>query len=66
MNSILIGDAKAKVMWLLVRLGGVAIFYPWNIELEQVHLVCVFLTDLFNTVGTCYALRSRDSSGLSS
>ncbi|KAJ7320887.1 hypothetical protein DFH08DRAFT_388896 [Mycena albidolilacea] len=48
MNSILVGDAKAKVMWLLV------------------HLVCVFLTDLFNTVGTCYALRSRDSSGLSS
>ncbi|KAJ7902551.1 hypothetical protein B0H14DRAFT_3422048 [Mycena olivaceomarginata] len=48
MNSILVGNAKAKVMWLLV------------------HLVCVFLTDLFNTVGTCYALRSRDSSGLSS
>ncbi|KAF7356452.1 hypothetical protein MVEN_00978300 [Mycena venus] len=48
MNSILIGDAKAKVMWLLV------------------HLVCAFMTDFFNTVGTCYALRSRNSSGLES
>ncbi|KAJ7654523.1 hypothetical protein DFH06DRAFT_1329791 [Mycena polygramma] len=48
MNSILIGDAKAKVMWLLV------------------HLVCAFLTDFFITVGTCYALRSRNSSGLAS
>ncbi|KAF8216684.1 hypothetical protein K438DRAFT_2081459 [Mycena galopus ATCC 62051] len=48
MHSILIGDAKAKVMWLLV------------------HLVCAFLTDLFNTLGTCYALRSRNSSGLAS
>ncbi|KAJ6581675.1 hypothetical protein B0H19DRAFT_1251856 [Mycena capillaripes] len=48
LNSILIGDAKAKVMWLLV------------------HLICAFLTDFFNTVGTCYALRSRNSSGLAS
>ncbi|KAJ7255452.1 hypothetical protein B0H12DRAFT_1323192 [Mycena haematopus] len=48
MNSILVGDAKAKVMWLLV------------------HLVCAFLTDLGNTVGTCYALHRRNSSGLAS
>ncbi|KAJ6498292.1 hypothetical protein DFH09DRAFT_334328 [Mycena vulgaris] len=48
LNSIIIGDAKGKVMWLLV------------------HLVCAFLTDLFITVGTCYALRKRSSGGLAS
>ncbi|KAK6967125.1 hypothetical protein R3P38DRAFT_832759 [Favolaschia claudopus] len=48
MNSILIGDAQAKVMWLLV------------------HLVCAFVADLCNTLGTCYALRSRNSSGMAS
>ncbi|KAJ7917557.1 hypothetical protein B0H13DRAFT_1870226 [Mycena leptocephala] len=48
LNSIIVGNVKAKVMWLLV------------------HLVCAFLTDFFNTVGTCFALRSRNSSGLAS
>ncbi|KAJ7117813.1 hypothetical protein C8R44DRAFT_854569 [Mycena epipterygia] len=48
LNAIIVGNADAKVMWLLV------------------HLVCAFLTDLFITVGTCYALRSRNSGGLAS
>ncbi|KAJ7491992.1 hypothetical protein FB451DRAFT_1216554 [Mycena latifolia] len=48
LNSIIIGDATKKVMWLLV------------------HLICAFLTDLFITVGTCYALRKRNSGGLES
>ncbi|KAF7370470.1 hypothetical protein MSAN_00678800 [Mycena sanguinolenta] len=48
MNSILVGNAEAKVMWLLV------------------HLVCAFVTDLGNTVGTCYGLHTRNSSGLAS
>ncbi|CAK5283169.1 unnamed protein product [Mycena citricolor] len=48
LNSIVIGDAKAKVMWLLV------------------HLVCTFCTDFMITVGTCLALRNRNSGGLAS
>ncbi|KAJ7066464.1 hypothetical protein C8F01DRAFT_1123371 [Mycena amicta] len=48
LNSIIVGNAKAKVMWLLV------------------HLICAFMTDFFITVGTCWALQSRKSGGLTS
>ncbi|KAJ7072529.1 hypothetical protein C8F01DRAFT_250977 [Mycena amicta] len=46
LNSIIVGNAKAKVMWLLV------------------HLICAFMTDFFITCGTCWALQTRNSSGL--
>ncbi|KAJ7142179.1 hypothetical protein C8R46DRAFT_593729 [Mycena filopes] len=48
LNSIIIGNAKAKVMWLLV------------------HLICSFMTDFMITVGTVFALRSRERGGLAS
>ncbi|KAJ7741570.1 hypothetical protein DFH07DRAFT_943517 [Mycena maculata] len=63
--SIIVGDAKGKVMWLLVELLG----FKWSsfadIHTCQVHLVSVFAADSMITAGTSYTLRQR-STGLAS
>ncbi|KAJ7625474.1 hypothetical protein FB45DRAFT_1029840 [Roridomyces roridus] len=60
--SMLLGYAGICLQLNSIIVGNVQAKITWLL----VHLVCVFLTDLFITVGTCYALSGRNSGGLAS
>ncbi|KAJ7696503.1 hypothetical protein B0H17DRAFT_1198008 [Mycena rosella] len=60
--SMLLGFAGVCLSLNAIIVGNAETKVMWLL----VHLICAFLTDLLITIGTCWALRNRNSRGLAS